>query len=126
MASRTLVAVVLVVLCSTVGPARSWGWQGGHGYSSDHHGYHSGGHVFVGFGSPWWGPPYPYWYYPPYYGYGAPWIVVPEEPQVYVQQAPPEPAYWYYCSRARAYYPKVKHCSEAWIKVLPVGQEYRP
>jgi hypothetical protein len=90
--------------------------------------------VVIGVG-PWWGPrfypyyasPYPYYwpYYYPYYAYPGP--VVVREPTVYVQQsAPVEPApapepsaYWYYCQSAKAYYPNVPSCPEAWIKVAP-------
>jgi hypothetical protein len=83
------------------------------------------GGVFIGVG------PYPYWWYPPpYYAYPPPYYpypppVVVEEPPVYVERepapppaAPPEPpAYWYYCSSAKAYYPNVPACPEAWMKV---------
>lgn len=73
------------------------------------------GPVFVG--------PYPYWYYPPpYYVYTPPPVVV-QEPPVYVQQqippppAPPVESYWYYCPSAKAYYPNVQSCPDAWVKV---------
>ncbi|MFI5394696.1 MAG: hypothetical protein ACHQ9S_04115, partial [Candidatus Binatia bacterium] len=80
-------------------------------------------------GSPWWWDglyPYPYWGYPqPYYAY--PPVVVQEPPSVYIQQEPapsaaPPQAYWYYCASAKAYYPKVQKCPEAWIKVPPPPQ----
>jgi hypothetical protein len=47
-----------------------------------------------------------------------------DQPSVYVEQesepppAPPE-MYWYYCPSAKAYYPTVKKCREAWVKVPP-------
>jgi hypothetical protein len=50
--------------------------------------------------------------------------VVQESPSVYIQQelapsvAPPQ-AYWYYCPSAKAYYPDVPKCREAWIRVPP-------
>ncbi len=81
------------------------------------------GHFFIGVG------PWPYWWYPPpYYAYPPPYYppqVVVEQPQVYVERepppappAPPAPeAYWYYCSSAKAYYPNVPSCPEAWMKV---------
>ena len=31
--------------------------------------------------------------------------------------APPATAYWYYCPDAKAYYPSVSTCPEAWVKV---------
>ena len=88
------------------------------------HGHWRGG-VFIGVG-PYWGP-YPYYWYPPpppYY-YTPPPVVI-EQPPVYVEQqpapAPPPapaapPADWYYCSSAKAYYPNVPSCPEAWVKV---------
>jgi len=81
--------------------------------------------VFIGVGPGWWGPAYPYWYYPPppYYVYSPPPVVI-QEPSVYVQPPPPAPpeTYWYYCSSARAYYPTVQACPEAWIRVPPRPQ----
>jgi hypothetical protein len=84
----------------------------------------------VHFGSAWWRP-YPYWWdYPrPYYVYSPPPVVV-EQPSVYIQQQPSVPAppppppppaesYWYYCASAKAYYPNVGSCPEAWVKVPP-------
>lgn len=97
---------------------------------------------------PWWGPwygfgfgfgpwpAYPYLGYAPYYyPYGgyypySPPVIVQQEPQVYIQQAPPaeaaptapEPApgqYWYYCEDARAYYPYVQQCPRGWMTVVP-------
>jgi hypothetical protein len=88
--------------------------------------------VFVGLGvgPAFWYHPFPYWYYPyypyyyppPYYVYTPPPVVV-QEPPVYVQQQPapaaPAEGYWHYCASARAYYPQVQTCPEAWIKVPP-------
>ena len=106
-----------------------------HGSGFPHHPFpHT--HVFVGFRGPgfFWGPypwgypfAYPYgWYYPPpYYAYPAFSV---QQPQVYVQQEPvatAEPskrAYWYYCATVEAYYPTVKRCPEAWIKVPPTPE----
>jgi hypothetical protein len=97
--------LVIAVMLLAAGPSQAWHhWRGG---------------VFVGVGPGyWWG--YPYWYPPPYY---APPVVV-EEPPVYIERelapppAPPaEPAYWYYCGSAKAYYPSVDKCPEAWVKV---------
>jgi hypothetical protein len=95
---------------------------------------------------PWWGPgwygfrPWPvYPYYGPYYypyagypSYPAP-VIVQQDPQVYVQQAPPaqaappsaEPAqppstqYWYYCEAAKGYYPYIQQCPRGWMTVVP-------
>ena len=66
--------------------------------------------------------PHPYYYYPPYY---APTVVVPAQPQTYIEQpapqAAPQPAqgWWYYCSDSRAYYPYVKDCPGGWQRVAP-------
>jgi hypothetical protein len=38
---------------------------------------------------------------------------------VSASKAPP-PLNWYYCASAKAYYPTVKNCHEAWIKVPPL------
>lgn len=73
--------------------------------------------------------PAPIWYPSPWY-YPPPVVVVPAPqpapPPVYVEQqmapesaAQAEPAYWYYCSSAKGYYPYVKTCPEAWERVLP-------
>lgn len=68
----------------------------------------------------------PYWVASPWY-YPPPFIVVPQPAPapapVYIEQNPlAESAsddYWYYCSAARAYYPAIKTCPEAWLPVLP-------
>jgi hypothetical protein len=116
-------------------------WHGGSGW----HGRPWGGRPFVRFG--WWGWPgwgwgpgwgwapyypyaygYPYGYGYPYaygypYGYGAsgydyPYAPYTSTPAV-VQEAPPQPYYWYYCEPAGAYYPYVKECPSGWLKVSP-------
>jgi len=74
---------------------------------------------------PYYGYPYPYSYYQP-----QPVIVVPPAP-VYVEQPSPRPpvasrlpsGYWYYCASARAYYPYVSECPEAWQPVPPTPAE---
>ena len=91
--------------------------------------YRSRAHIGLYFGVPlgglgWYGPSYysPY-YYPPY---PTSVVVVPQQPQTYIQQdAPPAPAaapaqgYWYYCADAQAYYPYVKECPAGWQRVTP-------
>ena len=117
---------LLATLGRSATPSHAW-----------HGGWHHGPRVHAGWGPPW-------WYYPrPYYVYSPPPTVVVEQPPVYVQQqpqatpAPPPPppppppapsapssqptTYWYYCPGAKAYYPDVPTCSEAWIKVPPRG-----
>jgi hypothetical protein len=96
-----LLAIALLLVAAT--PSLAW-----------HH-----GRVFIDVGPFWWGPyppPYPYYVYPP-----PPVIVT--QPPVYIQQqpspAPPPQGYWYYCPSARAYYPTVPTCPEAWVKVPP-------
>jgi hypothetical protein len=110
-AAVSLLAVTLLLVA--VVPSDAW-----HAGRHRHPGVRT--RVFVGFGpSFWWGPPYPYWYYPPpYYVYSPPPVVV-EEPPVYIQQPPASApsSFWYYCSSAKAYYPTVPTCPEAWIRV---------
>ncbi len=117
-----MIAVAVLLLIAPATPAHAW----------------HGRRVFLGTGF-WWGPPYPYWYYPyPYYPYPyypyyvyppGPPVVVREEPPIYIQQQSPQPppalppapaeSYWYYCQSAKAYYPSVPQCTEAWIQVPP-------
>jgi hypothetical protein len=125
----------LLLLMATPGAA----WAGGHrGRGS--WGYHRGGSVGIWFGpGPWWGPrwgpplayyPYPYAYSYPYsypYPYGVPYrdpVVV--DPPVYVERpaaersSPEGPSeWWYYCTSRKGYYPNVRKCPEAWVKVAP-------
>ena len=74
----------------------------------------------AGWGYPYYYPPaYPYSYYPPTT------VVVPAQPQNYVEQAPqaapaqPAQGYWYYCPDSRAYYPYVRDCPAGWQRVSP-------
>jgi hypothetical protein len=76
---------------------------------------------------------YPGPYYQPYYPspyYSPPMVVVPSSPPVYVQQpaavmpapavqAVPQENYWYYCTKAKGYYPYVTSCPGGWTKVSP-------
>jgi hypothetical protein len=104
------VALALVIILVCVGSVHARGRGGGGHHGGFHHG--GRGHVFVGVGPLFWDP-YWYGYYPPPY---APPVVV-EEPPVYVQQAPAAHGTWYYCTSARAYYPAVASCREAWVPV---------
>lgn len=49
---------------------------------------------------------------------GPPVVLAPASP-IYVQPPPPQPASWYYCESARAYYPYVQQCPEGWLEVVP-------
>jgi len=91
------------------------------------------GHVGVVLEVPLYPGYYPGPYYPPYYPspyYAQPVVVVPSSPSVYVEQPaapPPAPAvqavpqenYWYYCAKAKAYYPYVTTCAAGWSRVSP-------
>jgi hypothetical protein len=98
------------------------GGRGGFGGHGGHfrHGGHFGGGIWF---DPFWGPWNPLFYpfYPSYYPYYTPPVVVPQQPEEYIQQAPQqgETGYWYYCSDARGYYPHVKSCPGGWMKVVP-------
>jgi hypothetical protein len=82
------------------------------------------------YGPPGWGPlpywgPRPYWGPPavlvaPPYPYPAPpVVVVPQQPQVYVQRNQQGSDYWHYCQNPQGYYPYVKSCPGGWMKVVP-------
>jgi hypothetical protein len=81
---------------------------------------------FFGFnvGIPLYGPPayapgpY-YWGPPPYYYAPPPVVVVPQQPQAYVQRNHQESDYWYYCQNPQGYYPYIKSCPGGWMKVVP-------
>ncbi len=119
----SLLTVALLLAFAVPSSARGHhGGRGGHGsghHRFGHHGFRGHGVVVVG-PSFWWDP---YWWYypPPYYGYAPPPVVV-EPPPIYIQEPGPSQSYWYYCSSARAYYPSVPTCREAWIRVLPRTQ----
>jgi hypothetical protein len=80
--------------------------------------------LYIGGPFPYYYPPY---YYPPYYPSYPQTIVVPAQPQVYiqqdtqpqVQQQAPVTNYWYHCDNPEGYYPYIKDCPGGWMKVLP-------
>jgi len=82
-------------------------------------------HYSFGFnvGIPLYGPPaygpMPYWGPPPYYYPAPPVVVVPQQPQTYVQRNQQESNYWYYCQNPQGYYPYIKSCPGGWMKVVP-------
>ncbi len=106
MKSRNLFLLLLAALLLSFGQG-AWA----HGWRT---------HVGVYVGGPLWGP---MWYPPPVYYPPQPVLITPPAPPVYIeqQQAPQEVQshYWYYCPSAKAYYPYVKACPEAWQRVLP-------
>lgn len=75
----------------------------------------------------------PGYYYPPSWYYPPPAVVVPAQPQVYIERAPeiaapapaaaapaPAPAQaYYFCAAANAYYPYVRECAGGWQQVAP-------
>jgi hypothetical protein len=77
--------------------------------------------VGVVVGAPFWMP----WYYPP--PYYPPVIIERQAPPVYIEQSPPVEretqtgygGYWYYCQSPSGYYPEIRECPSAWIKVPP-------
>ena len=80
----------------------------------------------VPIGGYYYAPPY---YYPPY-PYYPQTVVVPAQPQTYIEQGAPQAApapapaqnYWYYCPDSRGYYPYVKDCPGGWQRVSPTPQ----
>lgn len=130
-----LIAFVLLV----AGIANAW--AGGRVYGGVSIGVGGGPGPYWGggyYGRPYWGGGYygrpyfpgPYIYpgpiFAPYYAPQAV-VVVPSEPQVYIEQggaaaaeqAPEGTQYWYFCRGANNYYPYVKECPGGWQKVLP-------
>ena len=89
------------------------GHGGGGGFHGGHGHFHGGGpRFFVGIGPVW---PGPWWYYPPpYYAYAPP---PPVEPPVYVEPAPQQQQYWYFCQSFNTYYPQTQTCPEPWVPV---------
>ncbi len=107
------------------------GW--GAGYWGPRVGFYYGGPGYWG-GWPYaWGAGYA-WPYAVGAGYAWPYaytpLVVNPAPatQVFIQQeseatTPMQPlpatSYWYYCTQPAGYFPYVKDCSHAWMKVVP-------
>lgn len=124
------------------------GFYGGHGrvdYYGGWHGYHGGwrgaywgpGAGFYLGGAAYWGG-WPYAYSYGYLPYATSYALV--APTVYVEQpvegsplpaqsspGPPSvagnagspPTFWFYCTQPAGYYPYVRDCSQAWMRVLP-------
>jgi hypothetical protein len=106
--------LLLAVLLGTVASGSAWA---GHGHGH----WHGRGGVGVVIGGPLFWPSYPY--YPgPYYG--APVVVTPPAPPVYVEQGQGQDQdsadqYWYFCRDPQGYYPYVKTCPSGWQTVTP-------
>jgi hypothetical protein len=91
------------------------------GVALANHGHRGHGGFELSIGVPFYASPYysyPYGYYPP------PAVVMPAQPQVYIQQDNPPPApqasnFWYHCNQPEGYYPYVKECPAGWQKVSP-------
>ncbi len=105
------------------------GWHGGGGHGGGWHGgWHGGFYGGFGYYDPFfWGWSDPFYYYPydypaypyPYvypYGYAAPVAPAPA-PSAVPQYTQAAPSMWYYCQSAKAYYPYVSSCPEAWQQV---------
>lgn len=105
---RLSVVIGFVAAAATLASASALAW-------------HGGARVWVGPG--YYPYPYPYYYAPmPYYA-PPPVIVVPGQPDTYVEKsaADNQPgangSIWYYCDKAGAYYPYVKSCPQGWREV---------
>ena len=111
-ACLVLVVCVLLFAITIPGYAR----DGGHFHGGDHFGADIWiGPGWGGWGPWWWGPPY-YPYYPYYPETPA---IIQQQPQEYIQPAPQEQYYWYFCPNTKTYYPYVKKCPGGWLKVIP-------
>jgi hypothetical protein len=99
------------------GGFRERGDFGGRGHFGHGGGHFSGG-IWI---DPWWWDPFFPFYPYPYSYYAPPTVVVPSEPQEYIQQPAPQEQtdYWYYCKDSHGYYPYVKSCPSGWMRVLP-------
>jgi len=132
---RFVLLFITSLLIFTVSPgyARGGGGHGGGGHGGGGHGGgghgwggHGGGHgwgghgwggIYLGFGGYY---PRPYYYYPPYYPARRVIRSAPATSTVYVERPKQvEPAYWYYCTEPRGYYPQVNSCSTDWLQVVP-------
>ncbi len=116
---KNIKLLLTVLACSGLVFASSSAWAHGPG------GHFRGGvGLYIGGPFPYYYPPY---YYPPYYPSYPQTIVVPAQPQVYiqqdtqpqVQQQTPATNYWYHCDNPEGYYPYIKDCPGGWMKVLP-------
>jgi hypothetical protein len=120
MKARNLIAGA--ALMGALLSSNAWAWHG-------HHGFYGHGHsrvgvdVVIGPGyGPWWYDPllYPSPYYYPAY---SPPVIINQPPPVYIQReaAPAAPApeenVWYYCLKAKKYYPYVRECAGGWQTV---------
>ena len=104
------------------------GWHGG--YWGPRIGFYYGGPGYWG-GWPGAWAAWPFAWDAAYaYGYSAAPMIVYDtaQPQSFIQQEPPagvaaqaapEASYWYYCTQPAGYFPYVKDCSQAWLKVVP-------
>jgi len=116
----SLLAVAFLLVHVLPSYAGGHGGHGGHGFGhhhGSHHGFRGHGAIVIG-PSFWWDPWWPWWYYPPpYYAYPPPPVIMQQPPAYPAPPAPPQ-SYWYYCQSAKAYYPSVETCAEAWIRGL--------
>lgn len=93
-------------------------------YHHGHGGWGYGPRVGIYFGPGFYYPPVAPYYYPPP-------VVVPAQPQVYIErpsegvmpapQAQPQPQgnAYYFCAESNAYYPYVRECPGGWRQVAP-------
>lgn len=111
---KTFCIVLTVVAMILASSLSGFAYRGGHR-----------GHIGIGvsigpaWGPGWWDPYYSSYPYYPYYA--APPVVVPQQPEIYVEPAPQqeEPVYWYYCRNPEGYYPYIKRCPNGWMRVVP-------
>lgn len=137
---RNMAVAVIIFVLALLASSVAWaggshqGHWGGHGSAHGsahygHHHHHTHGSVGIVVGAPLFGYPYYGSYYgaPPYYAY--PPVVAYSSPPVYIErgdeqgqiqgqgQIQPAPAYWYFCSEPRGYYPYISQCPKGWQQV---------
>ncbi|HEX7642920.1 MAG TPA: hypothetical protein VF472_12000 [Burkholderiaceae bacterium] len=102
------------------GDGRNWHGDGRHWHGDGLDWWSFGLGLGLGWGVPYYNYPYP----STTYIYPVLPEVVEIAPPVAVAPAPPatqqSQAYWYYCASAKAYYPYVRECPEAW-QVVPAA-----
>jgi hypothetical protein len=130
---RNIAVAVIIFVLALLASSVAWahgshhGHHGHRGHGFSHHGHHhSRANVDIVIGAPLFVSPYyrpRYYAQPRYEVYAYPPVVAYASPPVYIErgdeqgQIQPAPAYWYFCSEPRGYYPYVTQCPKGWQQV---------